>query len=109
MHELESEIRILREQLEQLEAQLDQLETGDSGGCAILVKTATISVYPTTAVAYYAVTPQVPGGTESEGSTPAITALTGHFLVANVGSAIPPSGTSLLAIPCGGRYIVRYD
>ena len=73
------------------------------------MQTTTISTYPTTAGAYYACTPLFVSGTQTEGTAGSTSTATGTMLVLNVGSAIPPSGTKIVATFVDHRWVVRYD
>jgi hypothetical protein len=82
------------------------------GGAAVLVRTITRTTYPTVAGRVYAVVPSRVVVTEAEGQTPTFTdAANGDcFYALNLGSAIPPSGTRLVAtLTPGGLYAFRYD
>lgn len=83
-----------------------------SGGRdTLLARTTTIASYPTAAATFYALLPLVLTGAEVEGGpgtvTPAIAAAA--FLAWNLGSAVPPSGTQVVATFVGNRWAFRYD
>jgi hypothetical protein len=85
-------------------------DPGDVGGSAVVVcKTTTVSVYPTTAAAFYAVTPQTVIGTETEGGGGTIAADAGTFYALNLGSTVPPPGTNVIVTHVGHRWVFRYD
>lgn len=72
-------------------------------------KTATQTTYPTTANAYYYCDECRVGGDETEGGAGTVTALTGRHLTAyNIGSAIPPVGTSIIVHAKDGRFTFNY-
>lgn len=104
----EREQRTLRDRVADLERTDDAIP--DPSGCLqpILVQTVTKTSYPTAAASYFAVQQVEPGGTEGEGNTATLTAISGVFYCLNVGSAIPPVGTYLIAIPSGGRWVINY-
>ena len=105
-----TELRILRERLESLGEDLDSAADADIDGSAALVAVTTrITTYPTTAASFYCISQQITG-TENEGNAPTYTADDGGTLTAlNVGSAIPPNGTTLVVASVGGRWVFRYD
>jgi hypothetical protein len=72
-------------------------------------KTTTVTTYPTTALAYYAVVPCYLGGSETEGTAVAVNAGTAAVMVANLGSAIPPVGTAVIVTRTGNRAVFRWD
>lgn len=73
-----------------------------------LLKTVTITTYPTTAQAWYGVVFVTPSGTESEGGALSLTADTHPFLAGNLGASIPASGTYVLGTLVDGRWVFRY-
>lgn len=83
---------------------------GDGGSVSLLVQTATKTTYPTSAGAYYYCEAVTATGTESEGSSGTLTADSSSTLyVFNVGSAVPPVGTNLVATFEDYRWVFRYD
>src|SRR5579872_6620269 len=103
--------RIERERHLAFERVVDQIPTGDDGGSAArLVTTTTITTYPTSAAEFYAANPTEIDGTETEGGSASYTVDADQVLyVLNVGTAIPPSGTRVVAHAVGGRWVMRYD
>jgi hypothetical protein len=72
--------------------------------------TTEISAYPTSTGSYFAFNPGTITSTETEGGAGAISADTTTVLYAlNVGTSVPPEGTSLCIHSVGGRWVFRYD
>ena len=92
-------------------ADLDRLDEGDQDEAqALLVKTFTESAYPTAAGSVFACHPVGLGGTEDEGDVATQTEDTSETVyVFNLGSTVPPTGTTLIAHAVGGRWVTRYD
>jgi hypothetical protein len=103
--------RIERERHQDLEDLVDRIARGDDGAAASrLVRTTTITTYPTTAGRYYGCNPVEIDGTETEGGAATYTADTNQVIYClNVGTTIPPAGTNLIASAVGGRWTFRYD
>lgn len=83
-----------------------------TGGAPCLVlRTATKTTYPTTAGAFYACHIVTVLGTETEGSPGDLTVVstTDWTFALNLGLAIPPSGTDVLATFVKSRWTFRYD
>jgi hypothetical protein len=107
-----SESRTLRDRQragqEAFDASLDL--TPPEGAAALLVQTTTLVTYPTTAAAFYACVPCEVNGAETEGGAASYVQQSGVTLYAlNLGTAIPPSGTTLVAHAVGGRWVFRFD
>lgn len=106
----DDEIRILRRRLEDLIDSLDRgAEDPGIGGIAMLVQTGAINVYPTSAVAVYAVQALVPAGNEAEGVAPTFAAYGNKFTAINTGTKVPPSGSQVIVRLVSGRYVFRFD
>jgi hypothetical protein len=103
--------RIERERHQDLSNVVDRLEVFEPGGGAVvLVTTTTVSIYPTTAGAFYAANPTEIDGSEIEGSAATYTAdPTQVIYVLNQGTQVPPVGTRVIAHAAGGRWVFRYD
>lgn len=100
----------LRRRHQELVDTIDQGRPSPSGGGdSVLVKTVTVTTYPTSARAYYGVQRVKPGGPETEGGTPTFTAFGSTFYAANEGSAVPAESTMFKATLLDGRYTFRYD
>lgn len=83
---------------------------GDTAGAASCVgQTTTITTYPTTAGAFYAMLPVMVTGAETEGTAGTLTVGTGTFLALNLGTAIPPTGTNVVCTLASHRWTFRYD
>jgi hypothetical protein len=106
-----NDIRILRERQTLIRATSDRIAPFvEDGSVAILAKTTTVSVYPTVPGACYACVPLQVDGPEIEGAAASFTADPSRTLFAfNLGKAVPPVGTKLIATSCGGRWSFRYD
>jgi hypothetical protein len=104
------ENRTLRGRQEAGEDEADRLDlAGAPLPGAILVKTIAVGTYPTAAGAFYAVQAVDPGGAEAEGNAGTFTDVAGTFYATNAGTAVPPSGTRLIAIPSGGRWTFTFN
>jgi hypothetical protein len=100
------ETTTLRRRHDELDAAADA-RRGTTVECApaMVVQTYAKSSYPTAAKSYYACHPVKVAGTEAEGQAVTTTVDTGQtLLVANVGSTVPPSGTTLVATLVGSRW-----
>lgn len=83
---------------------------GAGGSSAMLAQTTTVTTYPTTASAFYAVVPCDIDGSESEGASATYVPRTGSVAYAlNLGTRIPASGTMVVCHAVGGRWCFRYD
>jgi hypothetical protein len=107
-----NDLRILRDRQAAAENALDRsAAAGDQfGSAAMCAITTTVATYPTTAAAFYACNPELLTGAETEGAAATFTADTATVVYAlNLGTAIPPSGTKIVAHSAGGRWTFRYD
>lgn len=105
------EARTLRRRHDDL---LDDVDTAvahaGAHGAALLVKTTTKTSYPTVAGVFYYVQYQTASGTETEGGAGTLTAdSAGLFYALNLGSAIPPAGTAVIAVFSDSLWTFRYD
>ena len=107
-----NDLRILRDR------QWDGRDAFDSGlagaeargSSAMLAQTTTVTSYPTKAAAFYAVEPCDIDGVESEGAAATYVARAGSVAYAlNLGTQVPPSGTTVVCHAVGGRWCFRYD
>jgi hypothetical protein len=103
---IEHETRTLRHRQADLDADADARDgiTIDCGASLVAVTFAE-AAYPTVASAFYACHPVALGGTEDEGQ--AVTTTTDgtqKLYAANLGTAIPPSGTKVLITLAGNRW-----
>lgn len=104
--------RILRDrQAAHSDAFNQSLAGGDpDGSAAMLAQTTTVTTYPTSASAFYAVIPLDVNGQELEGQPATYVPSTGAVTYAlNLGTQIPPSGTTVICHAVGGRFCFRYD
>lgn len=106
--------RILRDRMSAAYDAWNAAQAGgpEAGSDAQAVVTTTVTSYPTTAGAMFAVLPCDIDGNESEGATATFVPRAGAdpFFAFNLGTAIPPSGTELLVHEVGtGRWAFRYD
>ena len=104
-------VRIERQRHLDLARLVDQYPLGaDGGSAARLVTTTTVTTYPLSAAEFYATNPTEIDGSEQEGIAATYTVDSDQVIyVLNVGTAIPPSGTRLVAHAVGGRWVARYD
>ena len=95
------------------EALLDWWSRSDShpsfGSPSLVAKTKTIQTYPTTAQKFYACEPQTVLGKEEEGGAGTLTSGQASLFAFNLGTAIPPVGTAVLATFVESRWVFRYD
>ena len=105
-----SDLRIQRDRQASLEASIDN-EQDQLVDCnaAMLGTTTTVTTYPTSASAFYALFNTVVGGTEVEGGGASYVPGTAVTYALNVGSQVPPSGTRVICHAVGGRWVFRYD
>ena len=107
-------MRMIAERLRNREAALalDLSRTtsppGASSSC-VLAQTTTLSSYPTLPQSFYACVPVALLGSEVEGGPATFAPGPEVFYALNVGSAVPLSGSLVLAVFVGNRWIFRYD
>ncbi len=107
---MDHEARSLRLRHAELIDALELIDQPSAASNMAVVQTTTVSSYPTSAQAYYAVEPAQLGGTESEGGSVSITPDSMRvFYALNLGSGVPPSGTTLVAHACSGRWCFSYN
>lgn len=105
-----SEESTLRQRQAQLDIEADRLDTqGGPLPGPMLVQTKTVTTYPTVAGRFYAVAVVDPGGAETEGGTGSFGVGTETLFALNAGTAVPPSGTKVLARAIGGRWVFHYN
>ena len=75
----------------------------------LVAQTKTLTTYPTAAQRFFACRPVVVLGAEVEGGLGAITADPSTVLALNLGSGIPPAGTSVVLIYCANRWVFIYN
>jgi hypothetical protein len=104
------DLRTDRDRLASLADQLDRsLEGQSDGSVALVVVTFQETSYPSTARALYACTIQQVSGQEVEGAVGTLTPTHATIYAYNFGSAVPPSGTAIIALQAGDRWVFRYD
>jgi hypothetical protein len=81
------------------------------GAPCLVLQTATKTTYPTVAGAFYACHILTVLGTETEGSAGVLTVVsaTDWTYALNLGLAVPPSGTNVLATFVDSRWTFRWD
>ncbi len=109
-----NDIRVLRNRQAVARDALDSSLGGGElfGSPAEVVQTTTVSTYPTVAGAFYACVPCDIDGAEVEGGTATYVPRAGASPIycLNLGTSIPPVGTTLLVHGVGsGRWTFRYD
>lgn len=75
----------------------------------VLAVTRQISAYPTTPRCFFACQPVTVMGAEVEGAAATVSDRPGSFFALNIGTALPPIGTEVLATLVGNRWVFRYD
>ena len=75
----------------------------------LLARTTSLVAYPATAQCYYACQPLTLIGTEVEGGAGIVSSTSAPFFALNLGSAVPPSGTQVVATRVDNRWVFRYD
>jgi hypothetical protein len=81
----------------------------DPGAPCLVAQTTRIGVYPTVAQSFFACTPVSILGAEVEGGAATLTVLAPVFFALNLGAAVPPQGTDVIASFVGNRWVFRYD
>ena len=106
-----NDLRVLRERHTSAEDALDRAVGQELYASPALVGvTTTVTTYPTSAGAYYAVNPGLITAAETEGTAGSVSADTGTVIYAlNVGTSVPPNGTSIVVHGVGNRWVFRYD
>ena len=79
------------------------------GAPSLLACTKVLTSYPTAASCFFACQPLTLLGPEVEGGSGVVTGLDTTFLALNLGGAVPPIGTQVLATFVGNRWVFRYD
>jgi hypothetical protein len=106
-----NDTRILREQLAAGRMAADRLAPfAEDGADAVLAQMKAVTTYPTVPGAFYACSPVILDGPETEGAAAGFTADgTRTIFALNVGTQVPPAGTFIIVHSCGGRWTFRYD
>lgn len=79
------------------------------GSPSLVAQTTTIKTYPTSAQRFYACVPQTVLGAEVEGGPGILSPSSSTFFALNLGTAIPPTGTNILATFIESRWVFRFD
>ena len=79
------------------------------GSPSLVAQTKAIQAYPTSAQRFFACIPQTVLGKEVEGGAGTLTPDSATFLALNLGSAVPPVGTNILATFVDSRWVFRFD
>lgn len=72
-------------------------------------QTKALSSYPASARRFFACAPITVLGPEVEGGPGTVTVGTSTFFALNLGTAIPPVGTNILATSVDSRWVFRFD
>lgn len=99
-----------RDDFEALKIDIDRGRGSDFYGSTSFVgRTVAVDSYPTTAGAFYAVTPQRLAGDEEEGEAVEYDAEDyGPLYAYNTGAKIPPEGTAVLVSSVSNRMVFTY-
>ncbi len=99
-----------RNRQEATTTRLDQIGSGAiDRSTPIVAQTCKVTTYPTSANVQYGCFTVGIGGVEGEGKAFTTTVGTAVFFATNIGSAIPPIGTNVLAYSSDGRWVFRFD
>jgi hypothetical protein len=79
------------------------------GAPCLVAQTTVVTTYPATASCYFGCRPQALLGAEVEGGTATAVPAGAIFYALNLGSAVPPAGTTVLTTFVGSRWVFRYD
>jgi len=104
-------LRVIRERTRDIEIDFaaDEGPNDTGGNPSCLVQTVAVGTYPTTASAFYMVKRVRPGGIETEGAAVSLTPYGNAFAAANLGTAVPPVGTTDIVTLADGRLSFRWD
>ena len=80
-----------------------------AGAPTLVAQTTTVKTYPAAAQSYFACLPANVLGTETEGTAGTVKPATGVFYALNLGTVIPPTGTTIITTFAGNRWVFRYD
>lgn len=104
--------RTHRHRHDEAQFDLDQIpDCGSTGSDALLLRTDTLSSYPTIAGVQYACVPVIDVNVdEREGAAVSFNADPSTTILAvNLGTAVPPIYTYVIASNVGGKWCFRYD
>jgi hypothetical protein len=107
---VDDELVTLRRRLEPLERQIKNRNPDNFPGAhASVLQTTTVGTYPTAAASAFGVKRVKVTAALSEGAPVTLAAEGFVFYALNLGSAVPPSGTFVLATQASGKWVFRYD
>ncbi len=75
----------------------------------LAAQTKVLTAYPAAVQRFYACAPITVLGAEVEGGPGVVTPGPATFFALNLGSAIPPAGTNILATFVDSRWVFRFD
>ncbi len=75
----------------------------------LVAQTKALATYPTAAQRFYACSPASVLGPEVEGGPGTVAPASATFFALNLGTAIPPVGTNVLATFVDSRWVFRHD
>lgn len=103
--------RVQRARHADLESAVDRVaQSGGGGAAARLLTTTTVTSYPSVAASFFGANPTEIDGAEVEAGAPTFTPDGSQVVFAlNVGTQVPPTGTTVVAHAVGGRWVFRYD
>ena len=79
------------------------------GSLSLVAQTRAIKTYPTSPQRFYACVAQTVLGREVEGGPAILSASPATFFALNLGTAVPPVGTAILATFVESRWVFRFD
>ena len=100
-------LRILAGEDADARSRFDPASVG--GAPTLVVKTVAVKTYPTVAQRYYGVQAASVLGAEIEGQAGSVSTSSGIFYALNLGSAVPPVGTQLIATFTGNRWVFVFN
>ena len=104
------EAKRLRGRDEWLSDALTRRDRAESfGSLSLVAQTRAISAYPTSPQRFYACVAQTVLGKEVEGGPATLSANPANFFALNLGTAVPPVGTTILATFVENRWVFRFD
>lgn len=99
----------LRDDLEELKATVARMGGSGLQATTFVGRTDVETTYPSSAGRYYLVTPMTMAGDETEGSPWSGTPRSDQgVLAANLGSAVPPLGSTVLVFSVPNRWVFFY-
>jgi hypothetical protein len=107
----DDELRLLRNQVVDLERALSTIEAGNAtGGVTKAVRISNGGAWPASGfMKMFLCVPVQVTGQETEGLAGTVSNLPGSFLALNLGRTSPPIGTEVLVTDVGTAWVFRYD